>query len=203
MWGGERSIDAHEPEIGTRFDPARTACYHPVAGRDRLPGAAKGEPLIRKACMRDVVPIHNLVNRFARDEVMLPVSYVDLYDRLRDFWVWQDDTGGMAGVMALHFAWEGLAEVRSLAVEPAHQGAGIARALVRRGVEEAEAFECTRVFTLTYVPAFFQKMGFAAIDKSELPHKVWADCIKCPKFPDCGEVALAMDLGPAEAAGDT
>ncbi|MFW5857823.1 MAG: N-acetyltransferase [Planctomycetota bacterium] len=149
--------------------------------------------MIRKAHMRDVKAIQALVNAFADAGRMLPVSLVDLYDRLRDFFVWEED-GRVLGVLALHFTWEGLAEVRSLAVADEAQGRGIARALVERGLEEARQYDCTRVFALTYVPDFFRKLGFRDIEKGELPHKVWADCVKCPKFPDCDEVAVAVDL---------
>jgi len=149
--------------------------------------------MIRKAHMRDVKAIQALVNAFADAGRMLPVSLVDLYDRLRDFFVWEED-GRVLGVLALHFTWEGLAEVRSLAVADEAQGRGIARTLVERGLEEARQYDCTRAFALTYVPDFFRKLGFHDIEKSELPHKVWADCVKCPKFPDCDEVAVAVDL---------
>jgi amino-acid N-acetyltransferase len=148
---------------------------------------------LRKASMSDIPAIQALVNAYAREEQMLAVSLVDLYDNLRDFFVCEVD-GAFAGTMALHFVWDGLAEVRSLAVARAHQRRGVARRLVEAGVEEARVYDCRRVFALTYVPDFFRKLGFREIDKHELPHKVWADCVKCPKFPDCGEIPLALDL---------
>jgi amino-acid N-acetyltransferase len=149
--------------------------------------------MIRKAHMCDVPLIHDLVNRFAEEELMLSVSRVDLYDRLRDFFVFEDGEK-VIGCAALHFTWENLAEVRSLAVRRDSQKKGVGKALVERALAEAREFECSRVFTLTFVPAFFEKLGFRRIDKAELPHKVWADCIKCPKFPDCNEISLALDL---------
>lgn len=152
--------------------------------------------MIRKAHMRDVKVIQALVNRYATEGLMLPLSLVDLYDRLRDFSVCEAG-GEVVGTVALHFCWEGLAEVRSLAVADEHQGRGVARSLVAQALAEAREYDCHRVFTLTYVDGFFRKLGFQSIDKGELPHKVWADCIKCPKFPDCDEVPLVFELAPA------
>lgn len=149
--------------------------------------------MIRKACMRDVPAIQRRINEFASDGLMLGRSLSNLYDNLRDFFV-EDEDGAVVGTVALHFSWDGLAEVRSLAVAPEHQRKGIARRLVERCIEEAREYECSRVFTLTYVPDFFRKVGFVEIDKAELPHKVWADCVNCPKFPDCDEIALVLDL---------
>lgn len=149
--------------------------------------------MIRKALMRDVSAIHKLINSFAEKGIMLPRSLSRLYDDLRDFYVFEKD-GQLVGTVAVHFIWNELAEIRSLAVDPSCQKEGIGRLLVQRGIEDAREFHCTRAFTLTYVPGFFEKLGFTQIDKSELPHKVWADCVNCPKFPDCDEVALALDL---------
>jgi len=154
--------------------------------------------VIRKAHMRDVPVIHALINEYAQEELMLPVSRVELYDRLRDFFVYEQD-GRLVGTMAIHFTWDGLAELRSLAVVRDRQHQGIGRTLVEAGLREARDYDCARVFTLTYVPDFFERLGFRRIDKNELPHKVWADCIKCPKFPDCGEVPLAHDFGEEDA----
>jgi amino-acid N-acetyltransferase len=143
--------------------------------------------------MSDVPTIQGLINAYADKGEMLAVSLVDLYDRLRDFFVYEENSI-ILGVCALHFTWDGLAEVRSLAVLEAKKGSGIGSTLVKSCLEEAKEYDCGRVFTLTYVPDFFKKLGFNEIDKGELPHKVWADCVKCPKFPDCNEVPLAIDF---------
>jgi amino-acid N-acetyltransferase len=149
--------------------------------------------MLRRAHMRDVPAIQQLINRYAEKDLMLPVSLVDLYDNLRDFFIFEEEEK-VIGTIALSFTWEGLAEIRSLAVEEDFQGRGVARKLTEASLTEAREFDCDRVFTLTYVPAFFKNFGFRELDKGELPHKVWADCVKCPKFPDCGEVSLAIDL---------
>ena len=149
--------------------------------------------MIRKACMRDVPEIHKLINEFAEKGIMLPRSLGRLYDDLRDFYIFEQD-GHVGGTVAVHFIWDGLAEIRSLAVRESLQGHGVGRQLVERGIEDARSFDCARAFTLTYVPGFFQKLGFHQIDKSGLPHKIWADCVNCPKFPNCDEIALVLDL---------
>jgi len=144
---------------------------------------------IRPARMGDVKPIHSLLQQFANKGLLLGRSISSLYDQLRDFVVY-DDGGTVQGACALHICWENLAEIRSLAVSPQSQGQGLGRELVNSCLDEAKSLEISRIFTLTYQGGFFRKLGFAAIEKSELPHKIWSDCIQCPKFPDCDEEAL-------------
>jgi amino-acid N-acetyltransferase len=153
--------------------------------------------IIRKAQLGDVRRIHQLVNQFANRGRMLGLSLSDLYDNVRDFTV-ADGPDGLVGCCCLHIVWEDLAEVRSLAVAEAAQGAGIGRSLVQACLDEARLLGVARVFALTYVVPFFERLGFAQVDKSELPHKVWADCVRCPKFPDCDEVAVALDVPRTE-----
>ncbi len=146
--------------------------------------------MIRTARMEDVKNIHTLINSFAGDGLLLNRSISSLYDKLRDFRVYTDDDNNLLGVCALQITWDNLAEVRSLAVKKEFQGKGIGAELVRNCLEEAEKFGIERIFTLTYQPGFFQRLGFKQIDKKELPHKIWSDCIHCHKFPDCDEDAL-------------
>jgi len=94
----------------------------------------------------------------------------------------------------LSICWEDLAEVRSLAVAPGQQGKGIGRKIVEMCLSEATELGLKRVFALTYQPIFFKTMGFFDIEKSELPQKIWGDCINCVKYPDCDELALAINL---------
>ena len=100
----------------------------------------------------------------------------------------------MIGCAALHIVWGDLAEVNSLAVRDSHKGKGTGRALVSRCLDEARGLGIRRVFALTYVPKFFRKCGFSRIAKSKLPQKIWSDCLNCHKFPDCGEVSVAVDI---------
>ncbi|WP_041278825.1 N-acetyltransferase [Desulfotalea psychrophila] len=148
--------------------------------------------MIRNATMADVPHIHSLLNDFAERGVLLGRSISSLYDKIRDFVVYEED-GEVVGVCALQISWENLAEIRSLAVVDGAQGRGIGRQLVETCLAEARAFKITKIFTLTYQDAFFRRLGFYDIDKKDLPHKIWSDCLHCPKFPNCDENALAFD----------
>lgn len=151
--------------------------------------------MIRKATVRDVEVIHRLLKQHAERGELLPRALSDLYDDVRDFNVFEPKGGGVvAGVCALHVCWEDLAEVRSLAVSEPHQGEGVGSTLVKAALAEAEELGIKRVFTLTYQPDFFSKHGFEVVDKAALPQKVWAECIKCVKFPDCDETAMLKRL---------
>lgn len=152
--------------------------------------------MIRKAILADVKAIQSLVNQYADSGQMLPRTLNELYEHLRDFHVYEEN-GSLIGVCALHVSWDGLAEIRSLAVQQDRVKRGIGAALVRQCLAEAAALQVNRVFVLTYQPGFFRKFGFAEVDKKELPHKIWTDCLNCIKFPDCDESALIISIMPA------
>lgn len=151
--------------------------------------------MIRRARIADVKKIYDILQYFSDKELLLGRSLSSLYDQLRDFIVYEDpeQDGAVLGVCALHVCWENLAEIRSLAVVEEKHGQGLGSEMVRLSLQEAEDLGISRVFTLTYQPGFFSKMGFKEIDKGELPHKVWSDCIQCPKFPDCNEEAMIWE----------
>jgi len=149
---------------------------------------------LRKATVADVPRIHGLIRTAARRHLLLARSLADLYDSVRDFWVWEAQGEGVVGCAALHVVWEDLGEVRSLVVAPGHRGRGLGRSLVLACLKEAPQIGLRRVFVLTYIPDFFRRLGFSPIAKSALPHKVWADCVNCPDFPDCSEEALILEL---------
>ncbi len=149
--------------------------------------------IIRKAKTADLKDVQKLINEFARREEMIPRSINELYENVRDFFVFEQD-GRIFAVCALHILWEDLAEVRSLAVRKEYQAMGIGKKLVKRCLAEAKTLGIKRVFVLTYHPSFFKKLGFAETDKSTLPQKIWGDCIRCPKFPECDEHALLITL---------
>lgn len=151
---------------------------------------------VRKAIIGDVKPIHGLLSHFAEGGLLLPRSLSELYDHLRDFFVVEDrqSNGKIMGVSGLGVCWEDLAEVRSLAVAEEHQKRGLGAKLVRACLEEAVSLGLKKVFTLSYVPEFFIRLGFREVEKSILPHKIWADCLKCSKFPDCDETAMVIEL---------
>jgi amino-acid N-acetyltransferase len=145
--------------------------------------------VIRKANIRDVKRIHALVNFYSKKGELLPRSLNEIYEDLRDLSVY-DLEGQIVGVCALHINWEDLAEIRSLAVKEECGGQGYGTELVKKCLEEAQQLEISRIYTLTYRPEFFERLGFKRIEKSQLPQKVWGDCIKCFKFPECDEIAL-------------
>ncbi len=149
--------------------------------------------MIRKARIKDIERIQELINQFAKQELMLPRSLSDLYESLRDFLVYEHNQR-IVGCCALHIIRQGLVEIRSLAVNRHHQNKGIGRQLVNAAIVEAKQLGCESVFLLTYIPDYFKSFGFRKISKEKLPHKIWVECINCPKFPDCKEVALIKKL---------
>ncbi len=149
--------------------------------------------MLRKAQIKDVKEIQKLLIHFASKGDMLTRSLSELYEALRDFYVYEAD-GRILGASALHIVWEDLAEIRSVAVVEDAGRKGVGSQVVQACIDEARVLGLKRLFCLTYKPNFFSKFGFEIVDKSQLPHKVWGDCIKCPKFPDCDEIAMAMDL---------
>ena len=149
--------------------------------------------MIRKAHIADVKDIQKLLMTFANRGDMLSRSLSELYESLRDFYVFEED-GIILGAAALHIVWDELAEVRSVAVSEDAGRKGIGSVLVQACIAEAHEIGLKRIFCLTYKPDFFAKHGFRLVDKAELPHKVWGECIKCPKFPDCDENAMILDL---------
>mgnify|MGYP001616843629 FL=1 len=150
--------------------------------------------MLRKATIDDVEKIYKLINDFAAKNVMLPRSLSELYENIRDLFVFiQDDT--LVGCAALHIFWKDLAEIKSVAVLETTQRKGIGRKLVRVCIREARKLRIAKMFVLTYVPEFFEKCGFRKVEKETLPHKIWSECVKCHKFPDCGEIPLILELG--------
>lgn len=148
---------------------------------------------IRKAKISDLKQVHRLINDYAKREQMIPRSLNELYETLRDFVICDVD-GNVCGVCALHIMWEDLAEIRSLAVDKGYQKRGIGKNLIKQCLKEAKALGVKRIFALTYSPEFFKKMGFNDIDKSGLPQKIWGDCLRCPRFPECDEHAVIINL---------
>ncbi|MDM8526300.1 N-acetyltransferase [Desulfococcaceae bacterium HSG8] len=149
--------------------------------------------MIRKATIKDIKAIHGLLQEYGEKGELLARPLSQLYDHVRDFWVWLKDDKVRA-CCALQFCWEDLAEIRSLAVHPDHTGKNIGTTLMEHALSEAGSFDIKEVFTLTYQPGFFKRFGFAQIDRSDLPLKIWSDCIICVKFPDCDETAMMKKL---------
>jgi amino-acid N-acetyltransferase len=150
--------------------------------------------VIRRATIADAEQIQHLINQYADAGRLLPRSLSEIYDNLRDFHVYEGQDHHLGGVSALHICWEDLAEIRSLAVATQERKKGIGMKLVEACLEEARQLGVKQVFLLTYIPPYFERAGFHVVDKSTLPHKIWADCIRCVKFPDCDETAMILDL---------
>ena len=149
---------------------------------------------VRKARIDNVEGIHALVSAFARDHLMLARSRSELYESVRDYFVAETPDGTVVACGGLEIAWADLAEVKSLAVDEASKGKGLGREIVKACLAEARQLRIPRVFALTYQVEFFEKLGFHRIPKEDLPHKIWSTCINCPKFPDCDETAVVIDL---------
>ncbi|PIE24508.1 MAG: hypothetical protein CSA62_03260 [Planctomycetota bacterium] len=157
------------------------------------------EASIRKANVRDVARMLQLINGYAQEQIMLPRSPLAMYETLRDFTVIEDD-GEIMACGALHVVWGDMAELRSIAVAPQSKGKGYGRILGERLLEDARELLIPTVYTFTYVPDFFEKLGFRQVEHSELPHKVFGDCMNCPKFNACDEIAMLRSIeDPAES----
>ncbi|MCX7759649.1 MAG: N-acetyltransferase [Hydrogenothermaceae bacterium] len=148
---------------------------------------------IRKAVVKDAPQIFKILQYFALKEVLLPRSLNSIYENIRDFFVYEDE-GKIVGVGSLHIYWEDLAEIKSLAVEENYQYKKIGSQIVKACLEEAKELGIKQVFALTYVPEFFEKLGFKITDKSLFPQKVWTECIHCVKFNDCKEIPVSIRL---------
>ena len=151
--------------------------------------------MIRKATIADIKAIYHLLQIYGKSGELLPRPLSRLYDHVRDFSVFKDETSGkVVACCALQFCWEDLAEIRSLAVHPDYVKQYIGSQLIENALVEAKAFHIKQLFVLTYKPQFFKKFKFSIIDRSELPLKIWTDCIACVKFPDCDETAMIRHM---------
>ena len=154
--------------------------------------------ITRKACIRDVGEMSRIVNFYAKQQQMLPKTHLQLYENLRDYSVVEDATEGASGQIiacgALHIYWENLAEIRAIAVAEGMSRKGIGTTLAESLIEEAREFGLEQVFCFTYVPKFFNTLGFIQVEHSVLPLKVYNECFQCPKFNKCDEIAMVLEL---------
>lgn len=150
---------------------------------------------IRKAFLSDIPLLLKLINSYASDGIMLPRTEFEMAENIRDFTVAVED-GRLVGCGALHFYTPSSGEVRSLAVEPGEKTRGIGRRLVESLETEARIHDLQALFAFTYVPGFFEKLGFEEVDRGQLPLKAWKDCLRCPKFQACDEIAMLKRLIP-------
>ena len=153
----------------------------------------KADMKVDRARVSDATSLHQMISHFADKGEMLPRALSEIYEDIRDYFVVRKGSQVIA-CAALHVTWVDLAEIRSLAVDEKEQNQSIGSLLAQACLEEAKELGIPRVFCLVRKPAFFEKHDFQLIDKTELPQKVWAECYRCPKFPNCDEVALIRHL---------
>ncbi len=153
--------------------------------------------VVRKAKVSDVPLIADIINRHAKNGIMLPRPLSRIYDNVRDYSV-VTDGDEVVGCGALHVMWSDLAEIRAVALRDEYIGKGLGRPLIEALMVEARELGIERVFVLTYQDKFFEHLGFRYIDKSELPHKIWSECVNCVHFPNCNEIAMLLDLKGGE-----
>jgi amino-acid N-acetyltransferase len=157
---------------------------------------------LRKARMSDIRAIAQLINGFARNGIMLPRTEFELSESIRDFTVVASGDR-VIGCAALHFYGPTIAEVRSLAVDPAYQKSGAGRVLMEALEQEAHEYDLDGMFAFTYVAGFFSKLGYQEVERGELPLKAWKDCLRCPKFQACDETAVLKVLRPGAVLSHT
>jgi amino-acid N-acetyltransferase len=148
---------------------------------------------IVKASVGDAVAIHQLINYFAGQGCMLAIALSDIYEGIREYYVASDE-GQVIGCAAIHVSWLDLAEIRSLAVKESNQRHGIATLLIKACLDEARQLGISSLFCLAQTPDFFLKQEFHLTDKAGLPLKIWTDCYRCPKYPNCDSVAVKRQV---------
>lgn len=148
---------------------------------------------VEKAKISDAIQMHKIINMFADRGEMLPRSLSELYENIRDFFVCREDDKVIA-CAALHISWSELAELKSVAVAEEYQRKKYGDSIIKACINEAVELGIPTLFCLTYKPGFFKNFGFQEIDKMELPQKVWSECYRCPKFPNCDEIAMIFHL---------
>ena len=148
---------------------------------------------IRKANIHDVDEIYNLIKHFSERGLLLLRTMSNIYDNLRDFNIIQCDNK-IVGIAAMHVCWEDLGEIRSICVYEDYFFKGFGSLLVEECIKDAKELKLKKIFVLTYQIEFFKKLGFYILNKKNLPHKVWAECVNCPKFPNCDETAMMIEL---------
>ena len=152
------------------------------------------KPVTRKARLKDVGEMSRIINFYAASQQMLPKTHLQLYENLRDYSVVEDAAGQIIACGALHIYWENLAEIRAVAVAEGMNRKGIGTLLAESLIEEARELGLEQVFCFTYVPKFFNSLGFIQVEHSVLPLKVYNECFQCPKFNKCDEIAMVLPL---------
>ena len=148
---------------------------------------------VRKADINDAKKIQGIIAGFAKRDLMLSRSLIDIYENIRDYFV-AVEKKKIIGCCALHICWEDLAEVKALALDEGAHGKGTGKRLVKEALKEAKKLKAKKVFCLTYIPGFFKQFRFKNISRKKLPHKIWTECLRCHKFPNCDEQAMMLKV---------
>ena len=150
--------------------------------------------MARRAAVFDVSGIYRLIEYWSETTGdVLPRTETEIYETVRDFFVIQNENGILAAG-ALHIESKNLAEIKSLVVAPELQGQGLGRLIVDACLSDAVNLDIHTVFALTTTPEFFKRIGFNLAAISSFPRKVWNECVRCPKYENCDEIALSIDL---------
>lgn len=162
---------------------------HIPESKGKTPATQDAPGVFRSAVIGDAKKIQTLINRYGDRGLMLHRSLNEIYENIRQYVIYEEN-GEILGVCGLQVTWEDLAEIRALAVDESKAGRGIGTLLVEKCIDEARRLGIQKVFTLTYVPDFFARLGFTVVDKMQFPHKIWSECVRCHKFPDCDETGM-------------
>lgn len=149
----------------------------------------------RRARPEDVEAIHSLVTHYAAQGILLPRPRGEIREHIERFLVLVEN-GQLLGCVALEPYGSDLAEIRSLAVDPAVQGRGLGTRLLQVALAAARRRRIARLFAVTHKPEFFGERGFIATTRWALPEKLERDCRTCPKAPTCVLVAMIATVCP-------
>src|ERR1022692_3413426 len=154
----------------------------------------------RSATLPDAITIEQLIAIHVEDGTLLPRSFAEICENIRDFVVIEHD-GEIVGCGALHLYGMHLAEIRSITVTAKAKGKGAGRVLVDALLMEAKRQSVTCICLFTRIPDFFGQMGFVVVEKEALPDKMHKDCLKCPRLHACDETAMYLGILPKHAPG--
>ena len=158
--------------------------------------ASTGGVFVRAARLPDAANIFALVSSLSHDGTLLPRSYAEICENVRDFAVAENVERELLGCGALHLYGPHLAEVRSIMVKPEAMGQGAGGALLRALLEEADLQKVSCVCLFTRIPKFFLHYDFRVVERTVLPDKIYKDCQTCPRLYTCDEVAMVRGEVP-------
>jgi amino-acid N-acetyltransferase len=169
-------------------------------GRASVQAPGRASVQVRPARVGDLAVLEGFIAAYTGDGTLLARSRTNLVHYVRDFRLAVDGSGRLIGSGALQLVSETLAEIRSLAVDPAWRGAGLGSRIVRVLLDDARRLGVERVFCLTRRTDFFAHLGFAVAPMERYPDKIWNDCRLCPRREACDEIAMELAISSVELA---